>query len=80
MFCRCREPRWFVGDPTSLARDNILKEYNLEDWAGLPQTTFADMPTKLEGGQAREIGWAGCKINMDLEGRYGSDVELHEKL
>ena len=21
---RCLEPRWFVGDPTSLARDNIL--------------------------------------------------------
>ena len=22
--CRCLEPRWFVGDPTSLARDNII--------------------------------------------------------
>ena len=22
--CRCLEPRWFAGDPTSLARDNIL--------------------------------------------------------
>ena len=24
MSCRCPEPRWFVKDPTSLARDNIL--------------------------------------------------------
>ncbi len=23
MSCRCLEPRWFVGDPTLLARDNI---------------------------------------------------------
>ena len=24
-----------------------FKEYSLEDWAGLVQTKFADMPTKL---------------------------------
>ncbi len=24
----CPEPRWFVGDPTSLARDNINPDYN----------------------------------------------------
>ncbi len=22
--CRCPEPRWFVGDPTPLARDNMM--------------------------------------------------------
>ena len=29
MSCRCPEPRWFVGDPTSLARDNILSRAGL---------------------------------------------------
>ncbi len=24
MSCRCPKPGWFVGDPTPLARDNIL--------------------------------------------------------
>ncbi len=62
-----------------------FKEYSLEDQAGLPQTKFADMPTKVKGRQAREIGWhnlktEGCKTNMGLEGRYGSDKELSEKL
>ena len=26
--CRCLEPGWFVGDPASLARDNMLPEIN----------------------------------------------------
>ncbi len=28
MSCRCLEPRWFVGDPISLARDNIISAFS----------------------------------------------------
>ena len=28
MSCRCLKPRWFVGDPISLARDNMLMVLN----------------------------------------------------
>ena len=35
-----------------------LKEYSLADWAGLPQTKFADMPTKLKGPR----DWLSCLL------------------
>ncbi len=33
----------------------LFKECSLEDWAGLPQTKFADMPTKI--GWGKVVNW-----------------------
>ncbi len=44
-----------------------FKEYSLEDWAGLPQTRFADTePTKLEGRQVE----LSATTHTGVEGRY----------
>ncbi len=36
MSCRCPEPRWFVGDPTSLARDKTFRSVKLPMGSGWP--------------------------------------------
>ncbi len=42
----------------------VFEEYSLGDWAGLPQTKFADMPTKLDGRWAQDRVYRGKVVNL----------------
>ena len=34
---------------------SVFEEYSLEDWAGLPQTKFADMPSSWRAGRPERL-------------------------